>query len=137
MANSHPDLICDTRDVLSALDLPYVIENVEGAHKELRNPVTLCGSMFGLRTYRHRLFEVGGGFGFYPPRHPVHVHPVIKMGRQIREGEYMHVVGNFINVAYARSPAVMGMPWATRNGLREAIPPAYTAYIGKYLMSAL
>lgn len=132
----HPDLISATRHALDALDLPYVLENVEGARKLLRNPTMLCGAMFGLRTYRHRMFETNG-FTLYPPEHPLHVYPVTKMGRAVQDGEFMHVVGNFISVEYARSPAVMDMPWATRNGLREAIPPAYTAYIGKYLMSAI
>jgi DNA (cytosine-5)-methyltransferase 1 len=57
------------------------------------------------------------------------------MGRAPREGEYMHVVGNFSGVEKARS--IMGMEWASRDGLREAIPPVYTQWIGARLMSAL
>src|SRR5690606_6239024 len=51
--NDHPDLIGPTRALLESIGLPWVIENVPGA--PLRDPVTLCGAMFGLRTYRHRL----------------------------------------------------------------------------------
>jgi DNA (cytosine-5)-methyltransferase 1 len=47
----------------------------------------------------------------------------------------MHVVGNFSGVEKARD--VMGMPWANRDGLREAIPPAYSEYIGKQLMKVI
>lgn len=131
----HPDLIGPTRETLAAAGRPYVIENVEDARDELVNPVILCGAMFGLETYRHRLFEAGAGFKFNAPAHPRHTVPVTKMGRAPREGEYMHIVGNFIGAERGRQ--IMGMPWATRNELREAIPPAYTKYIGTQLMAQL
>src|SRR5665213_3193952 len=51
----HPDLIASVRELLLAISLPYVIENVPGA--PLRNPVLLCGEMFGLGVRRERLFE--------------------------------------------------------------------------------
>jgi DNA (cytosine-5)-methyltransferase 1 len=111
--------------------LPYVIENVQGA--PLLDPVVLCGAMFGLRTYRHRLFEAN--FLIKAPAHPPHVAPTRKMGRPIRDGEFMHVVGNFSGVGTARD--IMGMPWASRDGLREAIPPAYTKHIGLQLMAQI
>ncbi|MFG3050928.1 SAM-dependent methyltransferase [Kitasatospora sp. NPDC048239] len=126
----HPDLIAPTRAALEATGRPWVIENVEEARPELRDPVMLCGAAFGLRTYRHRLFEPGGGLAIAPPPHPAHNASNAKMGRPVADGEFMHVVGNFSNVPLARSEAVMGMPWATRDGLREAIPPAYTRLIG-------
>lgn len=66
---------------------------------------------------------------------PEHVVRTTKMGRTPVEGEFMHVVGNFSGVDKARG--VMGMPWATRDGLREAIPPAYTEFIGRQLMAAV
>jgi DNA (cytosine-5)-methyltransferase 1 len=47
----------------------------------------------------------------------------------------MHIVGNFSGVARGRE--VMGMPWASRDGLREAIPPAYTEWLGGLLIEAL
>ncbi|MFD7454899.1 SAM-dependent methyltransferase [Kitasatospora sp. NPDC059827] len=127
----HPDLIAPTRAALETTGRPWVIENVEEARSELRDPVMLCGAAFGLRTYRHRLFEPGGGLTITPPPHPAHTAPNAKMGRPVADREFMHVVGNFSNVPLARSEAVMGMPWATRDGLREAIPPAYTDLIGR------
>ncbi len=130
--NEHPDLIGATRDALDALGLPYIIENVEGA--PLLDPVTLCGAMFpGLRVYRHRLFE--SNVTLTVPPHPQHVAPLRKMGRPPRPGEWMHVVGNFSGVQQGRE--AMGARWMTRDGLREAIPPAYTRFLGEQMMSAL
>ncbi|MFE7559063.1 SAM-dependent methyltransferase [Kitasatospora sp. NPDC057500] len=126
----HPDLIAPTRTALETAGRPWVIENVEEAAPELRDPVVLCGAAFGLRTYRHRAFETSG-FTISPPPHPAHAAPLAKMGRPVADHEFMHVVGNFSNVPLARSEAVMGMPWASRDGLREAIPPAYTELIGR------
>ena len=126
--NDHADLIGPTRDALNATGRPWVIENVGGALGELRNPVMLCGAMFGLHTYRHRWFETGGGFTFTPPEHPEHVHPTVKMGRPVREGDWYHAVGNFSGVAYVRRD--MSVPWMNHDGIRECIPPAYTQYIG-------
>jgi DNA (cytosine-5)-methyltransferase 1 len=131
--NDHPDLIGPTREALEATGRPFVIENVEDAEPELRDPVMLCGAMFGLRTYRHRLFETGGGFFFDPPAHPVHVAKNAKMGRRVKPGEFMHIVGNYTDVDLSRE--IMVMPWATRDGLREAIPPAYSEYIGVRLLA--
>ncbi|WSR45573.1 SAM-dependent methyltransferase [Kitasatospora purpeofusca] len=133
----HPDLIAPTRTAMQSTGRPWVIENVEEAAPELRDPVMLCGAAFGLRTYRHRLFEPGGGLTITPPQHPVHAAPLAKMGRPVLPGEFMHVVGNFSNVPLARSEAVMGMPWASRDGLREAIPPAYTRLIGRQAAAQL
>lgn len=129
--NEHPDLITPVRELLSDLGKPFAIENVPGA--PLINPVELCGAMFGLRTYRHRLFE--SNVVLWAPSHPEHVAKTTKMGRPPRDGEFMHVVGNFSGVEQAR--AAMGMPWATRDGLREAIPPAYTEHIGRQLLEVL
>jgi DNA (cytosine-5)-methyltransferase 1 len=129
--NWHPDLIDPTRDALSHVGIPWVIENVEDALTELKNPILLCGSMFGLRTYRHRLFEFSNGVAVTPPPHPIHLAPNAKMGRPPTSGENMHIVGNFSNVALARS--IMEMPNASRDGLREAIPPHYTHYVATAL----
>ncbi|SNS79115.1 DNA cytosine methyltransferase [Actinacidiphila glaucinigra] len=125
----HPDLIEPLRDLLLATGRPYVIENVPGA--PLLDPVELCGAMFGLRTYRHRRFETS--FPLPHRHHPRHLAPSAKMGRPVRDGEYLQVVGNFSGVALART--VMGMPWANRDGLREAVPPAYTRHIAAQFLT--
>jgi DNA (cytosine-5)-methyltransferase 1 len=107
------------------------MENVEGA--PLRDPVTLCGAMFcDLRVYRHRIFE--SNIDLRVPAHPEHKARLGKMGRPVREGEFMHVVGNFSGIKTARE--AMGIQWMKRNALREAIPPDYTEYLGRQLMEA-
>lgn len=129
----HPDLIAPTRRMLRASGAPYIIENVEGA--PLIDPVVLCGAQapLHLKLYRHRAFEVS--FPVRRPAHFAHVAPQTKMGRPPQDGEFMHVVGNFSGVERARE--VMGIDWMTRDELREAIPPAYTEYLGKQLLAHL
>lgn len=126
---AHTNLIEPTRQLLREVGKPFVIENVPNA--PLIDPIELCGATFGLETYRHRLFETN--WGLTAPPHREHVNRVTKMGRPPRQGEFMHVVGNFSGVGKARE--VMGMPWANRDGLREAIPPAYTQFIGAQLLN--
>jgi DNA (cytosine-5)-methyltransferase 1 len=133
--NAHPNLIPGVRAALELTGLPYVIENVVEARAHLVDPVTLCGGMFGLHTYRDRLFESGGGFTLQQPLHPEHVERTVKMGRPLGEGDFYHAVGNFSNVPYVRKD--MGMPWASREGIREAIPPVYAQWIGEQFLSQL
>lgn len=129
--NDHPDLIGPTREALNATGRPWVIENVGDAVPWLRDPVELCGAMFGLHTYRHRYFETGGGFSFTAPEHPFHWEPTVKMGRPVEPGDWYHAVGNFSGVAYVRKD--LGVPWMNLDGIRECIPPAYTEYIGRQI----
>lgn len=129
MGNEHPELVEPTRYYLERTGLPYVIENVPGA--PLEEPFELCGAMFGLGTYRHRLFETNFYVRELP--HPKHLARTTKMGRKPVDGEMMHVVGNFSGVEKAK--AAMGIDWMNRDGLRESIPPAYTEYIGQHLMA--
>lgn len=127
--NTHPDFIAATRAAFELIGKPYVIENVPGS--PIRADLELCGAMFGLGTYRHRLFE--SNVPLVAPAHPAHVARTTKMGRPPREGEFMHVVGNFSGAAQAR--VAMDMPWATRDELREAIPPAYSQFVGTQLLA--
>ena len=129
--NIHQDFIPDTRNLIVLTGKPFVIENVPGA--PLRNPVELCGTMFGLKTYRHRLFE--SNFKISAPKHSQHGEPSVKMGRPVKEGQFVHVVGHFSGVPLARK--IMGMPWANRYGLAQAIPPAYTEFISREWLKAL
>ncbi|MFJ9819336.1 SAM-dependent methyltransferase [Streptomyces sp. NPDC101151] len=133
--NSHPDLIGPTREALNATGRPWVMENVRGAVAKLRSPVMLCGTMFGLRTYRHRYFETGGGFTLTPPAHPAHVAPQAKLGRPVPPGHFGQYVGNFSGVDQARE--VMGVPWMNRDGIRECIPPAYSEWIDRAFLASL
>jgi DNA (cytosine-5)-methyltransferase 1 len=133
--NTHPDLIAPTRTALDATGRPWVMENVGGAVPKLREPVMLCGPMFGIETYRHRFFETGGGFTLAQPDHPAHTVPQAKMGRPVPPGHYGQFVGNFSGVDLARR--VMGVPWMNRDGIRECIPPVYTEHIGRAALAHL
>lgn len=128
--NHHPDLIAPVRAALCATGKPYVIENVAGA--PLVNAVTLTGLMFGLITVRPRLFECS--FPVPQPPIPPVTQRHAKMGRRARTGELIHVVGNGYVDEFRRA---MGIGWMSRSELAQAIPPAYTEYIGGYLMAAI
>jgi DNA (cytosine-5)-methyltransferase 1 len=144
----HPRLIAPTRAAMEATGRPWIIENVEEAAPELRNPVMLCGASFpGLHTYRHRLFEAGGGITLTVPEHPRHLHPIVKMGRplksrddylregQDRDGDWYHAVGNFSGVPYVARD--MGVEWMSRDGIRECIPPVYIRFLGEQVTEQL
>jgi DNA (cytosine-5)-methyltransferase 1 len=127
---THRDYVPELREWLLSLGKPYVIENVEGA--PLIKPIVLCGSMFGLGVYRHRLFECS--LPVRAPAHPPHRGKVAPLGYAV-EGQRMTVAGHFINLPYASK--CMGIDWMNREELAEAIPPAYTEYIGHQLMEQL
>jgi DNA (cytosine-5)-methyltransferase 1 len=134
--NDHPMQIADLRDAFIATGKPYVIENVVGARWAMRDPIELCGCMFpdsGLRTYRPRLFE--SNIPLTQPEHREHVATTVKMGRPLKPGDWYHAVGNFSNVPYVREN--MGVPWMTRDGIRECIPPVYAEFVGRQVMAYL
>lgn len=122
-------LIEPVRSLLKQTDLPYVIENVMGA--PLLSPIRLCGAMFSLKVYRHRLFE--SNVVLVEPVHHKHNDSIPRAGRAaISKNGFLSVVGHFSNVEYAR--LAMGIDWMTRNELSQAIPPAFTQYIGQQLL---
>jgi len=127
----HPALIPLIREALQTSGAPYIIENVPGA--PLINPVLLLGSMFGLGTMRPRLFECSFDVPFALA--PTPAARTAKMGRQPKDGEYIHVVGHFANIDYARK--AMGIDWMTRDELREAIPPAYSEFLARQMIAAM
>lgn len=129
----HPQLIGSTREAMEQTGRPWIIENVEEARGELRSPVMLCGASFGLHTYRHRLFE--SSVQLTAPLHQEHVQRTVKMGRPLVPGDWYHAVGNFSNVPYVK--ADMGVPWMSRDGIRECIPPAYTEFLGRQLIGQI
>lgn len=130
--NEHPDLIAPVRELLQATGKPYVIENVKGAPLA-PDAVMLVGSTFGLRTMRPRLFECSFPVPYMLATPPAARHA--KMGRPPKEGEFVHVVGHISNVAYCRE--AMGIDWMTQAELVQAIPPAYTEWIGRHLTAHL
>ncbi len=120
----YPDLIEPIRDLLIASGKPYVIENVPQAPLIIR--VILCGTMFGIRTYRHRIFE--SNFYIKQPAHPEHIATATHLGRPATDKHFLTMAGHFSGVKLARE--ITGCHWMNRAELAEAIPPAYSKYIG-------
>jgi DNA (cytosine-5)-methyltransferase 1 len=124
---SYPNLIPIIRQRLAEISCPTVIENVEGA--PLESPVTLCGSMFGLDVRRHRLFECS-----FPVLAPECRH-------DLQRGDYPQATNRAnrrktVEVGVWRIPLetqkrAMGVDWSvTLEELSEAIPPAYSKFLG-------
>jgi DNA (cytosine-5)-methyltransferase 1 len=129
----HPNLIAPTRELLNATGRPWVLENVPGA--PLINPVVLEGQMFeGLRTQRKRWFETNWPLDVPFLRSPRPARQA-KMGRKPKPHEWFQVVGNTSDADGARR--AMGIDWMNRDELSEAIPPAYTEFIGSQLIEHL
>ncbi len=132
----YPRLIDPLRGLLLAAHRPYVIENVMGA--PLLEPIVLCGLMFGLKVFRHRLFE-SNLFLMQPPHTP-------HGNRRIGRDGYCCVVasgdagkGRKVNALHRRKvtwEAAMGIDWMTKTELTQAIPPAYTEFVGRQLRPA-
>ena len=131
--NSHPELIKSVRWLLNTSGKPWVIENVPGSERDMGEHITLCGAFFGLHTYRHRLFEAGGGWSLDAPAHLAHTRDVVKMGRPLSEGDWYHAVGNFSGVGYVKND--LNVPWMNRDGIRECIPPVYAEYVGTQFLA--
>lgn len=157
----YPRLIDPTREALTATGKPWLIENVMGAKLAAG---WLCGGMFGLPFYRHRAFETNW-FWLQPghPRHEFTVRNGRMMGARARDivhagawqrtdnqrrGSHLSLpiggngaqriganLGHAAGVGLARE--VMGIPWMSRDEITQAIPPAYTEWIGKQLMTVV
>jgi DNA (cytosine-5)-methyltransferase 1 len=131
----RPDLLGATRECLEALGLPWVIENVPGA--PMRADYILCGSMFGLPGLRrHRLFETSWrGFALAPPcRHDFAHVSVVGHGPD-HHSPFADLRG--IGKWRELKQRAMGIDWMTRDELSQAIPPAYTEFIGGQLLAHL
>lgn len=129
--SGHPDLVGPVRDLLRMAGVPYVIENVPGA--PLIDPVTICGSSLGLRVRRHRLFETNWPLMAPPCAHGQQGQPVGVYGEGSSKGQKRGRKAS----SEAEVLEVMGMPWATRRGATQAIPPAYCELIGAQLLDHL
>ena len=134
----HPDLVAVTRERL--LGFNYIMENVPGA--PLRADAILCGVMFGLRVIRHRLFE--SSLLIQSPKHVKHIPPIIRLAfdgtRTVRRSYYAQVAGHggeSYSYKLADWKKAMGIDWMTRAELVEAIPPAYTEYLGRQVLAQL
>ena len=127
------------REMLTAAERLWVIENVVGS--DLRNPIELCGSMFGLGVWRHRLFEMSNLPMLTPEcRHSLCPKPIDVTGTGGPFHGKRKTSGGGIsrkpdNVAHAA--AVMGIDWMTREEMSQAIPPVYSKFIGRAAMQYL
>lgn len=150
----HLNLIPQTRELLEKAGIPYVMENVRKARPHLVSPVSLTGTMFdchlttskGVRfdLSRERLFETN--WPLQAPPDPGARHPIANVfggHLRARSGEYRTGKGTGRTVDFpgedrpALARQLMGMPWASMHEMSEAVPPAYTEYVGRELMKHL
>ena len=138
-AYEHPDLIGDTRELLEQTGLPYVIENVQDARRELRNPVRVCGTGLHMPLRRHRLFESNIPLEGVACRHDRYTVPKYWTGwRPNGEHRLSTVVQVYGNAGGTDEwPAAMGIDWMTNHEMAEAIPPLYSQHIGSQLIAHL
>ena len=182
----YPLLILPTRELLEGIGKPYVIENVMGARKGAKGLTKrglehhgleagwLCGTMFGLPFYRHRLFATD--FLWLQPGHPKHelnLHPRSERkvyggkkaglpggsagldtrpnpvnsgwrdgmrGNGLRNWQGNGAQSNGVGIGHAKgwklAAEAMGIDWMKRDELTQAIPPAFTEFIGRQLIAA-
>ena len=136
----YPDLIEPCRRLLTVSGRPWCMENVPGAPMA---GLTLCGQMFGLPLYRHRIFECS--FYLLAPAHPTH-RDVIGPGRLLNDrgkgtlnassargswgkGGVVTVAGHQFKKCDGQR--ALGIDWMIRDEMAQAIPPAYSEYIAR------
>ena len=125
------DLIPQTREALVASGKPYVIENVPGS--PLINPIRMCGSAFGLKVRRHRLFESNIQLTSSICNHKEQGKPVGIYGSMRDEIPK----GGHTAKSIEQAREAMGIDWMIWGELVEAIPPVYTETIGKQILSMI
>ncbi len=139
--DAHPQLIDTIEARLRAHAKPWVIENVRGALAQMPTSIQLCGTQFGLHVYRHRLFASSellfapGGWCHNPP-HLMDGYLCV-YGGLARRRQVGNRGNRYQRVSRAEAYAAMGIDWMTLAELSQAIPPAYTEWIGWQLLAAL
>lgn len=129
-----PDLVDATRLVLEGLPVPWVMENVKGS--PLLNPLILCGSSFDLDVRRHRLFESNVLILGTPCRHADRGRPIAVYGDHPQQpGDKTYRVNRARTLQEGQE--AMGIDWMPWKSLTQAIPPAYTEWIGRQLLTAV
>lgn len=120
-------------ELLRAQPVPYIVENVEGTQVYMRNPIMLCGSMFGLNIRRHRWFELGNSDAFFllpPCSHGDRPILISGQGSRIINGKRNP------RLPLSIKNKAIEINWMNREELSQAIPPAYSAFLAKQLISA-
>ncbi len=143
-AKGAPLLIDEVRARMPA-HVPWVIENVEEARWAMRSPVILCGSMFGLgaqgcRLQRHRLFESNFDIGAPECNHDER--PVIGVYGGHARKRAAKAGGRGTKDVWegghkAAASEALGIDWMTLGEMSEAIPPAYSEFIGRTAMALI
>jgi len=133
VGDGYVNQIPDFRAMLDRIGIPYVIENVEQARASLVNPTRLCGSMFGLDVQRHRLFEStiplaapACDHSIWTPRFPPATNRT-NLRRTVEVGVW--------RIPLETQRAAMGIDWMSVAELSQAIPPAYTEFLGRQVSS--
>jgi DNA (cytosine-5)-methyltransferase 1 len=143
-AKGAPRLISAVRNMLEQSGLPWVIENVEDARSEMRDPIMLCGTSFelgaeGAQLQRHRLFETNFGAVGAACEHDSSRPTVGVYGghARIRSAKFGGRTTRDVwpNGHKPVAAEAMGMDWATLAEMSEAIPPAYTRFIGAQMIA--
>lgn len=130
----YPKLIDPTRELLISSGLPYIIENVRA--RDLRNPTKLCGTMFHLsdgrfEIRRHRFFETSFTLSI-PPYEDcgrLTAYSVYGNGGTYRQD------GQDWSIPITEVRELIGITWMTVKELSQAIPPAYTEWIGRQYLA--
>ena len=147
---NHPELVAATRELLDASDRPWVIENVYGA--PLNFPTKLCGSSFHLGTgdlqlRRHRYFETR--WLILSPHRCRHKGETVgvhgdSVRNTTRESKRFRVPKALrcpppggISIGISRGREAMEIGWMTMKELCQAVPPAYTEFIGREIIKQL
>lgn len=125
------DLIPQTREALVASGKPYIIENVPGA--PLIDPVQCCGSSWGLKVRRHRLFESNVKLVGSICKHKEQGRPVGVYGSMRDEIPG----GGHTAKTIEQAREAMGIDWMIWGELVEAIPPMYTWFLGTQVMDSI
>lgn len=133
----HVQLLPETRALLDELGLPYVIEQPASRRTGLmRTDLRLCMDMFPVeppRVFRHRDFELSS-MKVEQPKHGKHAGRVRGWRHGVyHAGDYVAAYGSGGGKAtIAEMQHALGIDWTdVREELTEAIPPAYTEYIGR------
>lgn len=152
-AKEHLDLVPQTRAMLQASGRPWVMENVVGA--PLEDPILLCGTMFGLgvddaELRRHRLFETSFPILFHPQCQHGQRDTIGIYGGHVRNRRRARTIGIYgegardsrrkfdkgvADFSIDQGRVAMGIDWMTTGELSQAIPPAYTEFLGRQLLA--
>lgn len=157
--SKHTRMIAATREALISTGKPYVIENVAQARSEMRDPILLCGRMFGLSAYdedgfplvldRHRLFETS--FPIAGIEHPKHGNEQVagvyggarlssKPNATPADDRYAARYerhGGYVPRSKRVQQDLLGIDWMTKGEMAQVIPPAMAEYVGNQLYAHL